>query len=92
MIIESQHADAAYLTLRQEREVKRAKSKDVFAQMMANTKDPSSELALPAPGKLARARAVRTTKSKTPHRGRGKEQNKRISKTSATVRSIRCYL
>jgi hypothetical protein len=78
-------ADDAEINLRVEREVARAKQRDVFAHMMAVTKDPSKQLPEPTPGKLARSRAVRTRAATNPARGRGKEPNKRISKTPASV-------
>jgi hypothetical protein len=78
-------ADVDEINLRVEREVTRAKGRDVFAHMMAATKDPSKQLPEPTPGKLARPRAVRITKSTNTARGRGKETNKRISKTHASV-------
>jgi hypothetical protein len=71
--------------MRAEREMTRAKSRDVFGVMMAAHKDPSSQLQPPAPGDLARSRAVKLAKSKDTTRGRGVANNKRTSMTSALV-------
>jgi hypothetical protein len=83
--LDSQRADAAEITMRVAREVTRAKARNVFTHMMAATKDPASQLALPTPGALARTRALQKTTSKNTNRGRGKAPNKRISKTPASV-------
>jgi hypothetical protein len=71
--------------MRAERDMTRAKSRDVFRVMMASTKDPSYHLPPPTPGDLARSRAVKLSKSKNTTRGRGMEKNKRTSMTSALV-------
>jgi hypothetical protein len=67
--------------MRVQRDVARAKSRNVFAHMVAVSKDPSAHLAMPTPGELARHRKVRTSKSKDKSRGRGKSSNKRTITT-----------
>jgi hypothetical protein len=68
--------------MRVAREATRAQARNVFTHMMAATKDPASQLALPTPGALARTRALQKTTSKNT---KPRSTNKRISKTPASV-------